>query len=521
MFFQFTYIYPILAGAAVVFGLWILSPILWRKVIKDAQGNPLPPGPITRYLFLRKYPEIALRAWAQQYGSLYSFWMGTQLVVIVSDAQVARDLLVTNGAVFSSRKPYFMKSQTILAGRAITATPYNETWRHHRKLAMQLLTPKAIEGYAQNLGYESHIMVRTLMEDGHYGKTPLNPSNYPGRYALNNMLFISFGIRTDTIADPLITRALDLAMEFMALTGSLANPIDFLEPLQWIPSTMRTRGRNLHQEILEVYGSMILRMKKRLDMGDYVPDCLVKTLIYDQEKEKLDWEDLCMLSAVFTLGGVHSTSGVIQWFLALIPSHPDIAMRAHAELDRVVGRDRLPTPEDEAELPYIRAIIKEVQRVHAPFWVVTPHATSEDFTYEGQFIPKDTVVILDNYTIHHNSERYKDPWVFNPDRYLGDNLSCAESAKLPNALDRDHWAFGAGRRICPGIHVAERELWLAVSQLLWSFNFNALPDEPICLQEYEGTSGRTPLPFRIKLQPRHENVEAVLKLTKEVTYWTL
>ena len=43
-----------------------------------------------------------------------------------------------------------------------------------------------------------------------------------------------------------------------------------------------------------------------MDAGEDVPDCLVKTLIQTQEQEKLDWEDMCMLSAVFTLGGVHS-----------------------------------------------------------------------------------------------------------------------------------------------------------------------------------------------------------------------
>ena len=51
---------------------------------------------------------------------------------------------------------------------------------------------------------------------------------------------------------------------------------------------------------------MIMRVKARMDAGEDVPDCLVKTLIQTQEQEKLDWEDLCMLSAVFTLGGVHS-----------------------------------------------------------------------------------------------------------------------------------------------------------------------------------------------------------------------
>jgi len=48
----------------------------------------------------------------------------------------------------------------------------------------------------------------------------------------------------------------------------------------------------------------------------------------------------------------------MQWFSALIPSYPDIQAKAHAELDRTVGRDRLPAPSDEQDLPYIRAIVK-------------------------------------------------------------------------------------------------------------------------------------------------------------------
>ncbi|KAF8830879.1 hypothetical protein HHX47_DHR1000067 [Lentinula edodes] len=442
----------------------MISPILLRPLIRDANGSRIPPGPTTRYLFLKKYPERALQTWAAKYGPLFSIWMGSQLFVVISDPHVARDLLVTNGAIFSSRKRYFIKSRTILHGKAITASEYGETC---------------------------------------------------------NMLLISFGIRTANIEDPLISRALELAMEFNDLTGVWSNPVDFFEPLQWFPSTLHKRGLKLQQDLIDVYGSMILRLKARLDAGEYVPECFVKALIQDQEKERLDWDDLCMLSAVFTLGGVHSISGIIQWFLALIPSHPEVALRAQEELDRVVGRDRLPTAEDEANLPYVRAIIKEVQRVHAPFWMATPHCTTEDFTYNGQYIPKGTAVVLNCYTLHHNSARYEDPWSFNPDRYVEDELSCAESAKLPNVMNRDHWTFGAGRRICPGIHVAERELWLAISQLLWSFNFHSLPEEPISLEEYEGNSGRTPVSFKLRFEPRDVHLESALKDQHEMSYWTL
>ena len=59
---------------------------------------------------------------------------------------------------------------------------------------------------------------------------------------------------------------------------------------------------------------MIRRFQTRMDSGEEVPDCLVKTLIQSQEDEKLDWEDLCMLSAVFTLGGVHSVNKTVFKF---------------------------------------------------------------------------------------------------------------------------------------------------------------------------------------------------------------
>jgi cytochrome P450 len=102
----------------------------------------------------------------------------------------------------------------------------------------------------------------------------------------------------------------------------------------------------------------------------------------------------------------------MQWFSALIPSYPEVQRRAQEELDRVVGRDRLPDIEDEQNLPFCRAVIKEVERCHNPFWLGTPHVASEDFTYNGHFIPKDTVLVLNTWTMHHDEKRYPEPHMF-------------------------------------------------------------------------------------------------------------
>ncbi|THG93969.1 hypothetical protein EW026_g7401 [Hermanssonia centrifuga] len=501
----------------VAAALYFLLPFFFRKNLVDKDGNCIPPGPLFRLPYLPDYPERTLHAWAKKFGPLYSFFLGNQLYVVVSDSNMARELLVNNGAIFSSRKQYFIKNQTILRGRAITASPYGETWRNHRKIAAQLLTAKAIQGYNDVLDYEARIMIRSMYKESMQGALPINPAHYTGRYTLNNMLTLSFATRTDTTADPLIQRILAMAMEFNDLTGPLSNLVDFIEPLQWLPNKMHARASKLHDDFIEVYGSMVLAVKERMDAGENVPHCLAKVLIEGQQQEKLDWEDVCMLSAAFALGGVHSTSGIIQWFLALIGKHPDIQARAHHELDSIVGRDRWPSAEDEKDLPYIRAIIKEVLRVHAPFWNATPHSSTEDFVYNGMYIPKGTAVILNCYTLHHNEARYPDPYTFNPDRYIGDELSSAESAHKGNAMERDHWTFGAGRRICPGINVAERILFLAISRLLWAFAVHELPNEPISLEEYEGTSGRTPVPYRVHLVPRHDRVHTALEAEQEIS----
>lgn len=72
--------------------------------------------------------------------------------------------------------------------------------------------------------------------------------------------------------------------------------------------------------------------------------------------------------------------------------HPDKQRMAQEELDRVVGKDRLPNFSDYDQLPYVRAIVKEVLRWHIVSPLGLPHVSLEDDVYEGYFIPAGTIV---------------------------------------------------------------------------------------------------------------------------------
>src|SRR5258706_8518398 len=109
-----------------------------RSNIVNENGYAIPPGPLLRYAFLGKYPQRALQAWAKKYGPLFSLFVGNQLFIVISDPQIAHNLLVKNGKIFSSRKEYFIKAKTILHGRAVTSTPYGDTWQVYTLLDLHL-----------------------------------------------------------------------------------------------------------------------------------------------------------------------------------------------------------------------------------------------------------------------------------------------------------------------------------------------------------------------------------------------
>jgi len=81
-------------------------------------------------LFLgTRTPKHILDIWAKKYSPIYLFWLGNQRFIILSDPNIVKDLLISQGAIFSSHKDFYIKSHTILAGRGTTATPYNAKWQ--------------------------------------------------------------------------------------------------------------------------------------------------------------------------------------------------------------------------------------------------------------------------------------------------------------------------------------------------------------------------------------------------------
>jgi cytochrome P450 len=176
--------------------------------------------------------------------------------------------------------------------------------------------------------------------------------------------------------------------------------------------------------------------------------------------------------------GSDTTSSTLYAFVQAMLVFPEVQRKAQEEIDHVVGSKRLPTLDDEMNLQYIRGIVKETLR-----WMPTsivgavPHAVTKDDEYMGYLIPKGAGVLNNVYTINMDPNRHPNPRQFDPLRYKDDHLTAAESAANPDATKRDHFTFGAGRRVCQGMHVADRSLFLGISRMLWGFDIRPVKDQ--------------------------------------------
>jgi Cytochrome P450 len=178
--------------------------------------------------------------------------------------------------------------------------------------------------------YETKILVRELFRYARGGTEPLNPQPHVGRCSLNIMLTIAFGIRTDTLEHPIVRHALRLSREFMSVScpnshepfqalfiltkaswprncsGPVSNLVDFVPFLQHLPNSLTNHAKKLHKDIVDTYGGMISEIEKRMNSGQDVPRCLVKTLVEAGDQDTLDHLDKVMICSAFVVGGVES-----------------------------------------------------------------------------------------------------------------------------------------------------------------------------------------------------------------------
>ncbi|KAK4465348.1 putative cytochrome P450 17A1 [Cladorrhinum samala] len=497
----------------VVLGLtWLILdfPRLQRTYSLSRHRSSLPPSPKQIKTGLAK-PWLWFRELHKELDSdVVYLQLGPTPTILLGSAQAAWDLLEKRGAIYSSR-PRFIMGQELLSNnmRGLMAG-YNSFWRRWRKLVHSGFMMRQSEKYRWIQNLESEVLMGDLLRDPGGYRVHLE------RYAASVIVMVTYGRRVVDVRKDVIVEMNREAMERLTqvnIPGKYA--VERYPALKYVPAVFAPWKRQVleqRKKDIEMYTTLIKDVKSRREKGT-IPDCFATHLL--DEQQGLSMTDLEVAYAAGTPfgAGIETSAGSLASFiLACVKFGPQFIPKALAELDRVVGRDRLPTFDDLPQLEYIGAIVSETLRWR-PVAVLggTPHATTADDWYESMFIPKGSTIIASLWSIHLNEKDFPDPHAFRPERFL-------EGRDYPGTFG--HSAFGWGRRICPGLHLGQASVAINIARILWGFDIKPAKDESgrdIDVDIFAFTTGfnSVPLPFQCEIKPRsNKHVEVIQRQSR-------
>ncbi|KAG8708190.1 hypothetical protein FRC09_001388 [Ceratobasidium sp. 395] len=350
---------------------------------------------------------------------------------------------------------------------SILFTKYNQRLRTYRKLLHQTFNPRATMDFQDLQKNEVHKLMKRLSD------TPRAFMQHAHLMAGSVAIRIAYGHRVNDSNDEFIRSA----EEFMAAVGEATIPgrwmVETIPLLRFVPSWMPGAGfkrwtNEWAKKTVKHRQAPFDSAVKKIAEGTAEPSFISKLLDSEDSAQVITAEqkDIIKVIASSLYGaGADTTSSVLQFFFLAMTLYPDVQAKAQTEIDDYLGYNsgkpaRLLTMADRENLPYTRAVISEALRWHPVLNLAVHNTESGEEFASGYRIPGNTMVIANIWAILHDPTVYINPNEFCPDRYFGDEP----------APDPAPYAFGFGRRVCPGLHIAQQSLWLSVSNLLANFS---------------------------------------------------
>ncbi|KAF8510633.1 cytochrome P450 [Gautieria morchelliformis] len=422
-------------------------------------------------------------------------------IVIVNSLAVAHDLFEKRSSVYSDRYEFPMMSDLMGFDWAFGAMRYGDKWRRHSKMFYQNFHLAAVTAYTSIQEKRTKELLYRLH------KSPDNFLQHIQHLAGATIMEIIYGIDVLPGGDPYIQlaeQATEAMLSAVIPGGFLVDTLPIYAYMKYVPEWMPGAGFKIKARVWRQVATQMPVVpfnacKKALSEGKATPSVTAWLLESMADLPEVDVPQ--QEETIRNTGAVAYLAGADTRFILVHPHHGPLSQCV--SLDEVIGANRLPAFKDRESLPYMNAVCKELQRWRPVAPLGVPHRLMEDDVYDNNFIPRGSVVIGNAWAILHDETVYgPDTEHFEPERFL------RPGARDPSA------AFGFGRRICPGHHLADNTIYLAASSILKVFNISHIKDAngaeiPV---HYSFSPGAIPLPkpFQGSIKPRAMTPETFL-----------
>lgn len=378
---------------------------------------------------------------------------------------------------------------------------YGDHWRNLRKIAAtEILSIHRLNEFHDVRVDEGKHLVRKLVS---MSSPSVNVKLVLYELTLNVMMRMISGKRYFGGDIPEVEtegkRFREILDETLLLAGA-ANVGDYLPFLRWFGVNGLEKSLVALREKRDVFFQGLieqLRKSKGTELGNNKKKTMIEVLLALQESDPKYYTDEMIRSFVLVLitAGTDTSAGTMEWAMSLLLNNPQVLKKAQNEMDNIVGKDRLVDESDIVNLPYLRCIINETARLCPPGPLLVPHETSDNCEVGGYFIPRGTMLLVNQWAIHHDPKLWTDPEMFKPERFEGLEGTRDGFKLMP---------FGSGRRSCPGEGLAIRVMGSTLGLLIQCFDWERLSEEMVDMSEAPGLTMPKAEPLVAKCKPRVE-----------------
>ncbi|XP_065864839.1 cytochrome P450 76AD1-like [Euphorbia lathyris] len=441
----------------------------------------LPPGPkpfpiIGNILEMGINPHRSLANLSKKFGPLMTLKLGSITTIVISSPEFAKAALQKHDLALSSRTIPDSNRAHDYHKFSVAWLPVSDQWRSLKKIMVtELFTTQKLEA-SQNLRQkkvqELLVFVREKCKIGE----AIDIGEVAFTTALNLMSTTCFSI-------DLASYSSNTSLEFYDVITSIPedaakpNLADYFPLLRMIDlQGIRRRTKHNFDRLFAIFDKIIMERLQRKSSSttiEHSQDVLDFLLNISQEENnsELSLVQIKHLLLDLFIAGTGTTTKTFEWGMTELLRNPEKLSKLKNELKDVDGEIQ---EYDIHTLPYLKATVKEIFRLHpaAPFLV--PRKAEYDVEISGFKIPKNAQILINVWALGRDGSIWEKPDSFEPERFLESEIDVKGS-------DFELIPFGAGRRICPGLPLANRMLHLMLASLIHSFDWklagNIQPNE--------------------------------------------
>ncbi|KAH9994663.1 cytochrome P450, partial [Russula vinacea] len=423
------------------------------------------------------------------YGDVVYLSVLGRSIIVLNSQKAAADLLGRRASNYSDRPRFIVAAEILTGGMEVSFLQYGMLWRRMRRAAHEGLHKSAAKAFNNIEMTEAVLLASGILE------SPERWEKHMRRFTASMIMTAVYDTPViHSLEDESVRRINDHVMRVAQSTLPGSHLVELLPWMKHIPSRFAKWKRTAEEWFrrdTEMFERLVDSVRTNLMTKGIDSPCLSATLIKKQSRTGLNERELAWLASTMYGAGSETTTSSMYWWMLAMVAFPETQRRAQAELDSVVGRSR-------------------VLRWRSVLPVGIPHCSLEDDWYEGMFIPKGTMCLVNVAVCNH------DPAVYGADAEQFDPCGTSPRTVRPRA----------GAAGYPGrghvVHVANDTMFIAYAVMLWAMKLVPDKDEdgrdiPVDVDGYlDSGMVHTPLPFSCKITPRFPEAIAILDEEREL-----